>query len=238
MIPKVIYFTWISENPIPQKYEKYIASWNRVMPDYEIHQISLANVKHGSFVDKAIEIKNYALAGHYARCQELYENGGIYFDIDIEAVKPLDDLLNQDFVLGMESKHWINNAVIIAAKGHSFLKECMNYMDRVDFDMNKIELATGPIMFTNIAKKQGWRIGREMPFKMRMRDAKNHVFRKVSILGPKYFYPYLWNEFYSPECITPKTYTVHHWSNSWNNKVSIVIPCYKQAQFLPETILL
>jgi mannosyltransferase OCH1-like enzyme len=75
MIPKKIYSTWISDKPVPQKFEKYIESWKRVMPDYEVHIISMENVKHGTFVDKAIAIKNYALAGHYARVQELYENG-------------------------------------------------------------------------------------------------------------------------------------------------------------------
>lgn len=224
MIPKRIYFTWISEKPIPEKYHKYIESWKRVMPDYEIHQITLDNVKRGAFANKAIEIKNYALAGHYARVQELYDNGGIYFDIDIEAVKPLDPLLNHPFVLGRESNHWINNAVIIAQKGHPFLKECMDYMDKTPFDTAKIELSTGPIMFTNIMRRKGWTNG------------KSGNIRGHYIMPPEYFYPYLYNQFYTPECIKPNTFCVHHWANSWNDKVSIVIPCYKQAQFLPDAI--
>ena len=83
MIPKQIFYTWISDKPLPSKFEKYLESWSKVMPDYEIKHISLANVKRGAFVDHAIEIGNYALAGHYARVEELYFNGGIYFDIDI-----------------------------------------------------------------------------------------------------------------------------------------------------------
>ncbi len=224
MIPKIIFFTWISDKPIPSKYQKYIDSWRRVMPDYEIRQITLENCKRGKFVDKAIEIKNYALAGHYARCQELYDHGGIYFDIDIEAVKPLDPLLNHHFVLGMESGNWVNNAVILSRKGHPFLLDCMRYMDRFSFDAEKIELATGPIMFTNLMKKRGWR------------NSPGTFKDMTTILTPPHFYPYHWNQFYTPECITEKTFCVHHWANSWNNKVSIIIPCYKQAQFLPDAI--
>lgn len=223
-IPKVIYFTWISEIPIPEKYKKYIESWRRVMPDYEIKQITLENVSRGTFVDKAIAIKNYALAGHYARVEELYKNGGIYFDIDIEAVRTLDPLLNHSLILGMESKFWVNNAVILSEKGHPFLKDCMNYMDKTPFDTAKIELSTGPIMFTNLMKKRGWR---GMPGTF----AKN-----CTILTPPHFYPYHYDQFYTPECVTEKTFCIHHWANSWNNKVSIIIPCYKQAQFLPDAI--
>lgn len=224
MIPKKIYFTWISEKPIPEKFNKYIESWKRVMPDYEIHQITLENVKRGEFVNKAIAIKNYALAGHYARVEELYLNGGIYFDIDIEAIVPLDVLLNHKLILGMESQWWVNNAVILAEKGHPYLKECMNYMNSTPFESEKIELSTGPIMFTNIMKKYGWSQG------------KAGTFKGVTILTPPHFYPYHYDQFYTPECITQKTFCVHHWANSWNNKVSIVIPCYKQAQFLPDAI--
>jgi hypothetical protein len=225
MIPKVIYTTWVSEKPIPEKYNKYIESWRRVMPDYEIHVISLANIKRGSFVNKAIELKNYALAGHYARVQELYLNGGIYLDIDVEAINRFDNLVvNHRLILGAEDKYIINNAVMLAEKKQPFFKECMDYMDRTPFDTAKIELATGPIMFTNLMKKQGWSPGRY------------GTFRGVTILTPPHFYPYRYDQFFTPACITEKTFCVHHWANSWNNKVSIVIPCYNQAQFLPDSI--
>lgn len=224
MIPKRIYFTWISEKPIPEKYNKYIESWKRIMPDYEIVQITLDNVKRGTFVNKSIEIKNFALAGHYARVQELYDNGGIYFDIDIEAVRPMDTFLKSSLVLGAESDLYINNAVIVAKKGHPFLKACMEFMDNTPFDTDKIELSTGPIMFTNLMKNRGWRKG------------LTGKFGDIDIMAPRYFYPYHYDEFYTPACITEHTYCIHHWSNSWNDKVSIVIPCYKQAHWLPDAI--
>lgn len=228
MIPKIIYFTWISDKPIPTKYEKYIESWKKFMPDYEIRQITKENINIiPAFTMKAMEIKNYALAGHYARVEELYKTGGIYFDIDIEAVRSFDVLvenIRHGLVLGAESKWWINNAVIISEAGHPFLKECMDYMDKFPFDNEKIELATGPIMFTNLMRKRGWDTG------------KAGTFKGVTVLTPPHFYPYHYDAFYTPECITEKTFCVHHWSNSWNNKVSIIIPCYNQAEFLPEAI--
>ena len=224
MIPKIIHLIWISEKPIPEKFIKYIDSWKRIMPDYKIVEITLKNIKRSPFVNKAIKIKNYALAGHYARVQELYLHGGIYMDIDVEVVKRFDTLLQLKFVLGMETKWWINNAVVLSEKGHPFLKECMDYMDKFPFDTEKIEQATGPIMFTNIMKKRGWYPGR------------SGMVGDIFIASPTYFYPYLYNEYFTKECIKPQTYSIHHWANTWNNKVSIVIPCYNQARFLPDAI--
>lgn len=224
MIPRIIYSTWISDKPIPDKFKKYIESWSRVNPDYQIHIISLDNVKHGPFVDKAISIGNYALAGHYARVQELYDTGGIYVDIDVECNNPFDPLLNHELILGMEDNNVVNNAVMLSVAGHQFLRECMDYMDAFPFDSEKIELATGPIMFTKIAKRRGWRNG------------VAGTFKGVTILTPPHFYPYRYDQFFTKECITEKTFCIHHWANSWNDKVSIIIPCYKQAQFLPDAI--
>ncbi|MES2590881.1 MAG: glycosyltransferase [Bacteroidota bacterium] len=224
MIPKKIHCIWISENPIPEKFVKYIASWKTVMPDYEIVEITLQNIKRSPFVDKAIAIKNYALAGHYARVEELYLNGGIYLDLDVEVIRRFTPFLNQDLVLGAESKWWINNAVIVAKKGHPFLKECLDYMDNFPFDTKKIELATGPVMFTNLMKARGWSPG------------STGKFGDINILPRQCFYPYHYDEFYTPECIQVNTFSVHHWANSWNNKVSIIIPCYNQARFLPDAI--
>lgn len=225
MIPRTIYSTWISDKQIPEKYEKYIESWRLTMSDYEIKIISLDTVKHGTFVDKAIEQKNFALAGHYARIQELYDNGGIYFDIDIEAVKPIDCLLHNKFVVGIEDRWNVNNAVIVSEAKHPFLKHCMEFMDSFNWGTKDIELETGPRMFTKIAKKfYGWDVG------------KVGKFKDISILPPVYFYPYRYDEKYSPACIKSETLTVHHWSNSWNDRVSIIIPCYNQGRFLSDAI--
>lgn len=225
-IPKTIYFTWISEQPVPEKYKKYIDSWSKVMPDYEVKQISLQNARRGKFVNKAIEMKNYALAGHYARVQELYDNGGIYFDTDIEAIKPLDYLLKHALTIGMEDQWIVNNAVIIARKGHEYLKECMDYMDGYDFNSPDIELETGPRMFTHLMRKRGWKNGQV------------GVFGDVTVLPPVCFYPYHHTEVFRKECIKEYTYTVHHWDQSWRrkNKTSVVIPGYTQGQHLSDTI--
>jgi len=61
--------------------------------------------------------------------------------------------------------------------------------------------------------------------------------RDVRVLSSERFYPYGWQEEYSPACVTEKTYAVHHWASTWTGNASIIIPCYNQARrYLPEAI--
>lgn len=34
MIPKIIHYCWLSDNPIPAEYQAYINEWKEIMPDY------------------------------------------------------------------------------------------------------------------------------------------------------------------------------------------------------------
>ena len=51
-------------------------------------------------------------------------------------------------------------------------------------------------------------------------DCINKAINKdaITILEPKYFYPYYFTEVFSEDCITDKTYTIHWWGKSWTEK--------------------
>ena len=95
MIPKIIHYCWFGGNPIPVNYQCYIDSWRRLMPDYQIIQWDEKkfDVKGIPFTAEAYEKKKYAYVSDYARLKILYENGGVYFDTDVEMVKPIYDIL-------------------------------------------------------------------------------------------------------------------------------------------------
>ena len=216
-IPKIIYTTWISDKPIPEKFHKYIESWKKVMPDYEIIIISMDNCPHNAWIDECLRRKMFCVAGHYARVQRVFETGGIYFDIDVEAIKPFDRFLNDKMFVGKEDDVIINNAVFGASAGHPFLKAQMEYLDSFDINSENVELETGIRAFARMFMAQSWG-------------------DLITYYPPKFFYPYSWDEEFNPSCIKEDTYAVHHWGYSWNNKVSIIIPCYKQEEYLNEAI--
>ena len=191
MIPKIIYTTWVSPDPIPDRFIPYLEGWKKLMPDYKLEVINLDNVIKSDFVLKAISIGKYALAGHYGRCERLYKTGGLYFDIDIEAVKRFDDLLNDKMFLGREDEKVINNAVIGCEAGHPFMKSCLDYMDKIDINTPNNELETGPWMFTKL------------------------ITPDITVFPASYFYPYHYSGSFTPECIKDNTYAIHHWAKTW-----------------------
>jgi len=207
MIPKIIYYTWISDKPLPQEFQGYIDNWKKIMPDYKFEWVNVDNYPKNEWTNKAIEIGKPVLAGHYARCKNIYETGGIYLDIDVEVLKPFDFFLNNNFFLGQEDDFVINNAVFGAVEGHPFLLDCIKYMENMPLDTPQVELETGPRMFTKFMKKRGWEEGK-----------REGLFEDMKLYNKEYFYPYNWNEKFTPECITPNTHAIHRWAGTWIKK--------------------
>jgi len=194
---------------LPDQFKKYIDGWRVLMPEYQIKQISLDNIVKSRFVLEAIKRGLYSVAGHYGRCERLYNTGGIYFDIDIEACKSFNDLLRLPFFVGCETVQRVNNAVIGSVALHPFLTDCLNYMNSIDFDNPGkfgIEIETGPEMFTNIAKKYGWK---EIDTLQPLQSGE------ITVFNSPVFYPYYFDKKYFPGCVTKETYTVHHWAKTW-----------------------
>jgi glycosyltransferase involved in cell wall biosynthesis len=229
VIPKRIYTTWVSDKPMPEKFAPLLATWGRFMPEYEVVILGMENIPHNPWVDAALAKKQFILAGHYARCQRIYETGGIYLDIDVEVVRSFDDLLSDGMFLGVETDKVVNNAVFGARAGHPFMAQCMAYMAAFPLDAKEVENETGPRMFTNLMYARNWQP-----------QNKTHYLGDIRVYNSKFFYPYLYTEKYNPKCLTAETHAIHHWAYTWNpvlkEPVSIIIPCYNQAEYLGEAI--
>lgn len=95
MIPKIIHYCWFGRNPIPVEYQRYIESWKKFLPDYEIKEWNEDNfdVNIIPFTKEAYDVKKYAYVSDYARLKILYDNGGVYFDTDVEVIRNMDDII-------------------------------------------------------------------------------------------------------------------------------------------------
>ena len=104
MIPKVIHYCWFGGNPLPELAQKCIESWKKYCPDYEIKRWDETNfdINCCEYVREAYGAKMWAFVSDYARFRILYENGGVYFDTDVELIKPIDDIIAKGPFMGLE----------------------------------------------------------------------------------------------------------------------------------------
>lgn len=116
MIPKFIHYCWFGRNPLPPLAEKCIASWRKYLPDYEIKEWNEGNfdVNILPYTADAYAAGKYAFVSDYARFWVLYKYGGVYFDTDVELIRPMDDVLARGPLMGLEIE---NNDRIAVAPG-------------------------------------------------------------------------------------------------------------------------
>lgn len=104
MIPKIIHYCWFGRNPLPKSAQKCIASWQKYLPEYKIKEWNEDNfdVNIIPYTKEAYEAKKYAFVSDYARFWILYHYGGLYFDTDVEVIKPMDDIIERGPFMGIE----------------------------------------------------------------------------------------------------------------------------------------
>ena len=137
MIPKVIHYCWFGGNPLPKSAIKCIDSWKKFLPDYEIKEWNESNfdINLIPYTREAYEMKKYAYVSDVARFLVLYREGGVYFDTDVEVVKPLDDIIEAGAFmgiedLGQEGKTFPNVAPglgLAVEAGNPFYKEILDH---------------------------------------------------------------------------------------------------------------
>ena len=105
MIPKKIHYCWFGGNPLPNDAKLCIESWKKYCPDYEIIEWNESNFdfKECQYAKEAYEAKKWAFVSDYARFKILYDNGGLYFDVDVEIVQALDNIINNGPFMGIEN---------------------------------------------------------------------------------------------------------------------------------------
>lgn len=127
MIPKTIHYCWFGNNPKPKLAEKCIASWKKYCPDWTIIEWNESNydTTQNEYTKMCIEQKKYAFLSDFVRLQVVTEHGGVYFDTDVELVKPIDDLLENEAFFGFETPENINSGLGFGSVAHGIAIEAM-----------------------------------------------------------------------------------------------------------------
>ena len=212
VIPKIIHYCWFGRNPLPKSAKKCIASWKKYLPDYEIKEWNENNfdVNIIPYTRDAYGAKKYAFVSDYARFWILYHYGGVYFDTDVEVIRPIDDLIEKGAFMGWEKP---NNAGtpsiapglgLAAPKGQPFYEVVLDGFINLNFykkngDRNPYTMIP---MVTDILIKRGL-----------TRDDSLQIIDDIFFYPSEYFCPM--NAITGRITITENTYTIHWYSMSW-----------------------
>ena len=210
MIPKIIHYCWLSNDPIPKDLKKYMKSWKEKLYDYEfiLWDLNRFDLNRSLWVKQAFEAKKYAFAADYIRLYAVYNYGGIYMDMDVEVLKSFNDLLRNDYILGYEAAKGLEAGVFGAPKKAPWVKEVLEYYTSKEFALpNGLYNDTPlPIIMDEVLNADYITNKKIVPLPTDFLTAKSYKTGKITI--------------------TPNTYTIHHFAGSWKSwdeKMKIII---------------
>lgn len=215
MIPKVIHYCWFGNKPLPPLAVKCIQSWKKYLPDYEIKKWDESNfdINICAYVKEAYDEKKYAFVSDYARFWIIYNFGGIYFDTDVEVLKPMDNIIAKGPFMGCENAASMHLKIAVnpglgfgGYKKMDFFKSILDKYQNMSFKNNNRKSPITIVEHTT-----------DLLFKNGLKNT-NQI-QKVSDI---YIYP---NSYFAPlDYYTGKinidttTYTIHHFAGSWTSK--------------------
>lgn len=234
-IPCIIHYCWFGGSSLGAKEERCIESWRRLLPGYEIRRWDETNfnVRCCTYVSEAYDAKMWAFVSDYARFKILYEEGGLYFDTDVEMVSSLDDIIAGGPFMGVESFEpqpgidcgnfvpTVNPGLGLASQpGSDLFQEILESYEHDHFllDDGTYNLTTVVTRTTEILRSHGWAGGEGV-----------QSVAGVDIYPADFFNP---KDFLTGKIrLTKNTCTVHHFSMSWYT------PAQKAEKYAEEALL-
>lgn len=207
MIPKKIHYCWFGSNAKPKRVQKCIDSWKHCCPDYDIIEWNEKNfdIHCMSFVEQAYETKKYAFVSDVARLMVVYDNGGLYFDTDVEVIKNFDDLLDNKAFLGFDNNEYVASGLGFGSeKGVEFFKEHIDVYKNKSFinEDGSYNLIGCPHITTELLLKKGL-----------IQNGKEQVVDGIRIYPTDYFNPL--DSITGKLTKTSNTYSLHWYDASW-----------------------
>ena len=219
---KIIHQTWKTEN-IPKEYADFAESVKNNNPEYE-YQLwtdednrNLIKDTYPWFLDTYDSYKHGIERADAIRYFILYTYGGVYIDLDMECLKPIDSLLQEgEIFLSLEAGPSIKNQVVSNAfmasnQGNLFFYHIMTHLEsfkKEDITFRDVFQNTGPDMVTQQYLQQ------RDKFKFRIINLDEICPKKMISQHPKL------KEFTLAEIRQQqRLFLIHHNTESWNIQV-------------------
>lgn len=223
-IPKIIHYCWFGRGKMPELANKCIESWKKYLPDYEIREWNEDNfdVNIIPYTKEAYRLGKYAFVSDYARFWILYNYGGLYFDTDVEVIKPIDDIIAKGPFMGCENNVGKGATTLGVAPGLGLgvnpglglYGEILDYYKTLMFPVynEKGEMQTVVHITSNILLEHGLKQTNDIQECM-----------GIWIYPKQYFCP----KDYKTGIIKmeKETVCIHHYTDSWHKKSKIYNFC-------------
>lgn len=243
-LPKKIHLIWVGRNPYSEIVKKCIKSWEQYCPDYEIILWNEDNfdINSNTYVKEAYDSKKWAFVSDYIRLYALYTQGGIYIDSDVELLRPLDDIIeNEHAVTGYSASNWIPTGLMAAEKDNIWVKKLLEYYDDRHFILSdgSYDMRVNNVTITEISKEY-------FDFKVGDSFIKEG---NVRLYPQEFFHPYPkrvvdWtkddiNQVAKYYKTTKNTYCIHYGTATWVSDRNTFVYKIKHLvrRYLPQFIM-
>lgn len=210
MIPKAIHYCWFGGSKKPKLAKKCIESWKRFCPDYEIKEWNEDNFDFTvmPFMTEAYKAKKYAFVSDVARLLVLEKYGGIYFDTDVELIKDISPLMNDDGFIGFENDMYVNSGQVIACvPNNPIISEMISEYEKLHFTNTdeSYNIVACPHLNSDTMERFGL-----------IRNGKEQIVTGIHVYPSEYFNPR--SSITGKLTITADTYSIHWYGKSWFSK--------------------
>ena len=209
LIPRIIHQTW-KTNDIPPVMKNYVKSWRSLHPHYEYKLWTDTDIRnlikdyYPWFLKYFDGYPHHIMRVDAFRFFVLYKYGGVYVDLDLEAYKCIDPLLNNEkTVLFLETNNSISNAIMCSVRNNPFLEHVFDELIKVHSTVGTNTDAwkmTGPAFLTNI-----------------INSLKSQI--DIKIYPSEYYFPIPWHSPLGDQSGQSlkfsHSYGAHHWQGTW-----------------------
>lgn len=204
---KYFHFCWFGNNKMSELHLKCLNSWKEYLSnDYVLclWNENCFDVESHSFVKNAYDDECWAFVSDYVRLLVIYEFGGVYFDTDVELLKPIDDLPDNFFCLENGFNSIATGLGFGSLRKNELILGILKEYDIIKYRIKHKWMISCPKITTNYFFKLGYKTVYD----------KINYFKEFVIYPSEYFSPI---NFKTHEIkMTDNTYSIHHYANSWN----------------------
>ena len=193
---------------MPKSARRCIGSWERYLPDHEIVEWNESNfdVNIVPYVAEAYACGKYAFVSDYVRFWVLYKYGGLYFDVDVELISNVSDILERGNFMAYEHGMCIAPGLGLGFEaGSDVLRKVLDEYENSHF------IVDGRMMVSRTVVN----IVTDLLVPMGIENVDDGIDRigDIYIYHPDYFSPL--DHRSGVLMITEKSRAIHHYDASW-----------------------